>query len=94
MISHVEPALRRECEDALLGAYHAELVAHGVDGEAYTLEACKREYAIGAAERWVWLLAYMTGLCPEPVNRFLHDQVLAFVKDHGVTPETIGQPRS
>jgi len=93
-VSHADPAARRGFEDDVVALYHAELVRCGVDGSSFGLEACREEYVRGGSERWMWLLAYIAGVCPEPLTHFLHDQVLAFCLDHGVTPETVGQPRS
>lgn len=92
LISHAEPSVRRSCERRLLAMYREELVRGGVK-EAPSAEEMEREYAEGGAERWVWLLAYMAGCCPEGIVRYLHNQFLAFAVDHGITPERVGQPR-
>lgn len=93
VISHMDPAVRREHEDDLLRLYHDELGRGGVDTATFTLEDCRKEYAHGALERWVWLLGYMAGCCPEAINRYLHDQVHAFMVDFGIDASNIGQPR-
>jgi hypothetical protein len=102
VISHMDPGVRRGCEERLLRAYHAELLAtadaagRGAEARADlpTYEACAREYAAGGAERWVWLLALLSGLCPAPMLRFWGAQMERFFLDHGVDAEGIGQPRA
>lgn len=93
VISHMYPAERRAWESDLLAAYHESLVAGGVNGEEYTLEKCRADYVAGGVGRWVWLLALLTSMCPDDWVQFFHDQLAAFIEDHGVTPENIVMPR-
>jgi hypothetical protein len=93
VISHMDPEVRRRHQDDLLHLYHDELARGGVDIAEFTFEDCRKEYVAGALERWVWLLGYMAGCCPEALNRYLHDQVHAFMVDFGVNADSIGQPR-
>ncbi len=107
LISHATPELRREIEEQLVREYYAVLTGvdvahwagaaeadrHFVDGSVYTWEMCWRDYVQGGSERWVWLFAYLTGLCPDNMNQYFHDQVGAFMRDHGVSAENIGMPR-
>eukprot|EP01034_Spumella_vulgaris_P024503 gene24503-30857_t len=100
LISHASPADRRAHEEALVRDYYSVLTtaAEGedrkvVDAAQYTFEQCWKDYVSGGTERWVWLFAYLTGLCPDNMNQYFHDQLSAFMVDHGVTPENIGMPR-
>lgn len=106
LISHASPADRRAHEDRLVREYYACLTgaapqywaghrgeAKFVDAVEYPWEQCWADYVSGGTERWVWLFAYLTGLCPDAMNQYFHDQLAAFVEDHGVTPESIGMPR-
>ena len=59
VISNMEPAVRRECERRIVGAYFAELEACGVRGHSF--DECWREYTVGGTERWLWFLCYFAG---------------------------------
>mmetsp|Transcript_4483 Transcript_4483/g.7330 ORF Transcript_4483/g.7330 Transcript_4483/m.7330 type:complete len:446 (+) Transcript_4483:69-1406(+) len=59
----------------------------------YTWEMCVQDYIRGGSERWVWLLCLLSGMCPDPMVQYFHDQFEAFCKHHGVTPASIGMPR-
>jgi thiamine kinase-like enzyme len=95
LISHASPEDRRGCEQELLRDYYAHLTgpASRVDPARYTLAQCEADYVAGGVGRWVWLLALLSGMCPDVMTQFFHDQVLAFMVDHGVTPESIAMPR-
>jgi hypothetical protein len=90
MISNVEPAVRRACERAAVRAYYDELLQRGVPA-AYTFETCWREYTVGAVERWLWFLCYYVGSPLE--GAFFHSQIAAFMHDHDIKVESIGQLR-
>lgn len=103
LISHAAPAERRLHEDALVREYYACLTGAGkysedaskkVDAATYSWEECWHDYIHGGIERWVWLFAYLTGLCPDNMNQYFHDQLDAFMKDHNITAENIGLPRA
>lgn len=96
MISHVEPATRRACEREVVRAYYDELLHNGVTD--YSWEECWQEYVRGGLERWAWFLCYFGGAAAGsgemvPVAQFFVDQVAAFLRDHGVKPGDLGQPR-
>ena len=96
VISHLSPEDRRQVEDQALDEYYDALVAAAgdrLDTDIYTKEICRREYAIGGVARWVWLLAYIAQTCPAPFTKYFHDQILAFVIDHEITPENVEMPR-
>lgn len=99
LISHMNPALRRECEEELLQAYYAVLTDPALPGNseltpaAYPYEQCKADYVTGGAQRWVWFMGYLSALCPDNMVQYFADQTAAFLQDHGITAETIGQPR-
>jgi len=60
---------------------------------SYTWEECWDEYIAGGCERWVWLLALISGMCPDALTQYFHDQLAAFMTDHKVSAESIGMPR-
>ncbi|KAJ3127683.1 hypothetical protein HK100_009601 [Physocladia obscura] len=91
LISHMYPEERRMWEMEFLQAYYDTLVGDGVDG--YSFEDCRRDYVAGGVARWVWLLGLLTILCPDEWVQFFQDQLLAFIVDHGVTPDNIEMPR-
>lgn len=92
LISHMTPEARRQCEERLLRKYYSVL-SETVDGSAYTWEQCWADYVLGGVERWVWLLCILTAMCPDKMVQYWHDQLLAFILDHGITPANIGMPR-
>lgn len=87
MISHVDPELRSKIERGAVEAYFTELKELNPK-IAMTLEECWGEYVAGGLGRWLWFLPLLAQMCPPPMGQFFHDQVLAFMKDHGVTPLT------
>ena len=93
MISHMAPGVRRGCEQRLVREYYDTLIASGVDPADMPWGACWAEYAAGGIAKWVWMFALLTGLCPPPMLAFWADQLSAFITDHGITPDTIQQPR-
>jgi hypothetical protein len=85
MISHAAPASRRTYEADMLSTYQSALKAHGVDADPALI---KREYVNGGVGRWVWMLGVLFGMkLPVPVLQFFHDQVHAFLLDHGVSAD-------
>lgn len=104
LISHACAADRRAHEEELLQDYYAHLTGTGscantgsgnsfVNPAEYSYEQCKKDYVEGGVCRWVWLLALLSGMCPDPLTQYFHDQVLDFLVDHNVTPENIAMPR-
>lgn len=93
MISHATPEFRREQEPIVQRRYYEELTRL-VSPDQYSWADCQRDYAFGGAEKWIWLLAYLSQLCPDRMVQYFHDQVAAFLDDHGVNHENVGQPRS
>lgn len=92
-ISHLHPIERRKYEERMIRLYYAQLLSYGVQTEEYTYEMCWKEYVEGGSERWIWLLALMTQMCPDNMIQYFHDQVEAFARDHHVTPHNVGMPR-
>lgn len=99
LISHMEPALRKQHERELVKGYHTELVANlkarGLEGEAlnYSLDVCWNDYVQGGAGRWLWFVPYLAKVCPMEMGQFFHDQLTAFLKDHISDPSQVGMPR-
>jgi len=91
LISHMEPQKRKQCEKSLVRTYYDELISHGVQN--FTWDECWMEYVRGGSERWIWLVAFMAPLLPKEMGTFFNNQVVMFCSDHGVTCDTIGQPR-
>lgn len=96
LISHMDPTLRKSCEEQLVREYYEELCqAPAVAGAAskFTWESCWDEYVRGGSERWIWLLAILSVMCPPKLTQYFHDQVASFLKDHGVTASSVDMPR-
>lgn len=95
MISNSTPAVRRECEARVVREYYDELLRCGVSADSFTWAQCWREYQIGGLERWLWFLCYFASSpSMHKMFAFFHDQVLAFMTDHKLTPDDITQPRA
>jgi thiamine kinase-like enzyme len=94
LISHANPAYRREHEDHFIKVYYDALIAGGkLTSDDFSIEQCKQEYVNGGVARWVWFLALLAIICPDPMVQYFHDQVLAFIVDHHINPENIEMPR-
>jgi hypothetical protein len=93
LISHMAPEQRRGCEERLVREYYRVLTSSGVDAAQYPWDECWADYVSGGSERWVWLLGLLTGMCPANMVQYWHDQLLAFIQDHQITPASIGMPR-
>ena len=95
LISHASPETRRGIEArGAVEAYYEALCGLNVGVAAtMTLEQCKAEYVAGGAGRWLWFLPVLNAMCPPPMTQYFHDQLLAFLKDHNITPETVPMPR-
>jgi thiamine kinase-like enzyme len=86
MISNASIELRRKHERRLFAAYHARLLSEGVCGQTFPLEACWERYKRGGVERWLQMLALLAHLgLPDFSITWFHDQVAAFVRDHGAS---------
>lgn len=91
ILSNMEPATWRACERQLIEAYHQELADAGVD---VTFDYCWKEYCVGGLERWLWFLAYFLGQHGmKDWAQYFHDQMAAFMHDHGFTADDITQVR-
>ena len=95
MISHTSPADRRAAasfEREAVAAYHAELKRRN-PAISLTLDECWNEYVFGGLARWIFFLPYDGWGGPPSVSQYFCDQVLAWITDHGVTPESAPMPR-
>lgn len=92
MISHTEPNLRAALEKQAVEDYYSELTALNPQ-VAMTLEQCWQEYVAGGLGRWLFFLPYDGWGAPPAVSQYFCNQCLAFIKDHGVTPESVPMPR-
>jgi hypothetical protein len=101
IISHTSPTDRRLIERELMMAYYLELTTIPSTGiplhedlasKSYSFDDCWRDYIHGGVQRWVWLFCVLTTLCPDIVNQYFHDQLVAFLQDHEITPDNIGIP--
>jgi Ecdysteroid kinase-like family len=92
VLSNMDPVERRDCEKDLIQAYFAELKRCGVTNVDW--DYCWSEYKLGGLERWLWFLIYFAG--QEGMlewSQFFHNQIAAFMKDHGITAADVVQPR-
>lgn len=107
LISHCDTNIRQQVEIRHLRTYYEELTSTYTNEEIdssgshnnkdmlkiYTWDMCIDDYISGGCERWIWLLIILSDMCPEPMTKYFHDQLLAFIVDHSITPGTIGMPR-
>ena len=94
VISHMSPSLRRIGERQRVEAYYTALCdACPQVAKDYAFENAWIDYTFGGAERWVWLLALLTGICEPVMVQYFHDQLLAFCDDHKIGSQNIGMPR-
>ncbi|XP_065177867.1 uncharacterized protein LOC135808577 [Sycon ciliatum] len=98
MISHMEPVTRKQHEEELVRYYYDELMAAARPDDsrlsAYTWDECWQEYITGAVGRWMWFLAYFSSHGNDAMQEFFVGQVGTFMHDHGITADTVCQPRS
>ena len=83
-------------EDRVLHVYYDELTDPSTDKvskEEYSWKEFREDYAQGGAGRWMWMLCVLTSMCPDRMVQYFHDQVAAFVEDHGINAESICMPR-
>lgn len=97
IISHTDPKLRQNIEERLVRSYYQELISRGnpsvLNESTYSWENCWRDYVMGGAEKWVWILALLSGIFPDPLVQYFQNQLSAFMEDHKITPYNIGIPR-
>lgn len=99
LISHMDAPTRKQHEHELIQYYYDALIQAGggkvcdMKGKTYSLADCKEEYIRGGSERWIWLLALISNMCPDSMVQYFHDQLTSFIRMHGVTASSIGQPR-
>lgn len=97
-ISHLYPNQRKEIEERMVRLYYNQLLSYGINDHVneslhYSWEMCWNEYIYGGIEKWIWLLAILSSMLPDPLMQYFHDQVEAFGHDHHVTPEKVNMPR-
>jgi thiamine kinase-like enzyme len=95
LISHTNPLIRATIEEKLMKDYYEELTSDGdIKIEPlYTFDQCYNDYIKGGSERWIWLLCILSTMCPPKMVQYFHDQTIAFMTDHNVTPLNVGMPR-
>ncbi len=94
LISHASPQTREKIWREAVEGYYARLLALNPSvADSMTLDGCVAEYVSGGAGRWFWFLPILAAMCPPKMTQFFHDQVLAFVQYHNITPETSPMPR-
>jgi len=91
MISHTAPAIRASIERDAVDNYYAELRSLNPQ-ITLTFEECWIEYVMGGLGRWMFFLPF-DGWGSPKVSQYFCDQVLAFIKDHGITPSNVPMPR-
>lgn len=93
MISHLDPAVRSKIEEAAVRQYFDELRVLNPE-VAMSWEQCWAEYSHGGLGRWLWFVPMLCTCCPPKMGQFFHDQVFAFARGHGFTPDNIPMPRA
>jgi hypothetical protein len=94
LISHASPQTREVIWRTAVESYYSRLVAlNPLVADSMSLDDCVAEYVSGGAGRWFWFLPILATMCPPKMTQFFHDQVLAFVRHHNITPETAPMPR-
>ena len=96
LISHATPADRRliEAPGGPIDGYYEKLCSLNVEVAAtMTKKQCREEYVAGGLGRWLWFLPVLNSMCPPKMTQYFHDQVLAFLNDHGITPANVPMPR-
>jgi len=95
VLSNMDPTVRRAHERRLVEAYYEELRNALPEDVTVSWEYVWNEYRVGGVERWLWFLVWFLGQGPNfvPWAQFFHDQISSFVRDHGLRPEDITQPR-
>jgi len=95
LISHMDPVTRADAERELVREYYSTLIALKPQiAEEMTFDMCWAEYVAGGAGKWAWFLPLLAESCPAKLTQYFHDQLLSFLKTHGVTPDTMPMPRS
>mmetsp|Transcript_25605 Transcript_25605/g.56462 ORF Transcript_25605/g.56462 Transcript_25605/m.56462 type:complete len:393 (+) Transcript_25605:98-1276(+) len=95
MISHTPPEARQSFEKEAVRGYYAKLCQMNPAVEAsLSWDACWQEYVAGGVGKWCWFLPVLSTMCPPAMMQYFHDQLLAFIVTHGVTPQSIGMPRA
>ena len=92
MISHLEPTERASIERDAVAAYYKDLI--NLNGSVdMTFDQCWEEYVMGGLGRWLFFLPFDGWGAPPATSQFFCDQVSAFIKSHGITPENVPMPR-
>lgn len=95
MISHVEASTRRMLEEGAVRSYYNELTLLNPDiAVAFSFDDCHAEYVHGGLGRWLWFIPVLAKFCPPKMTQCFADQVVAFIRDHAITPETVPMPRA
>lgn len=95
LISHMDPDLRPRVEREIVEDYYQRLISHKPSiAEEMTLEECWQEYIMGGVGKWIWFMPLLASACPPKMTQFFHDQLLAFIRTHGLGPDTIPMPRT
>eukprot|EP01102_Stenamoeba_stenopodia_P015247 TRINITY_DN5181_c0_g1_i1.p1 TRINITY_DN5181_c0_g1~~TRINITY_DN5181_c0_g1_i1.p1 ORF type:complete len:519 (+),score=77.44 TRINITY_DN5181_c0_g1_i1:194-1750(+) len=96
MISNATIELRRKHERTLFESYYRRLIEKGVTASEFPLESCWDRYCAGGIEKWLQFMILLANMNLEDPNhlpdfgiQWFHDQVLAFVEDHGDRKSTV-----
>jgi thiamine kinase-like enzyme len=90
------PDERRQCMEKTVKFYHDELVK--IIGNQYSYEDCWKEVIHGGFARMVWIFGmFSSGASNDDDSmarhRALESTMVAWMKDYGITPENVYQPR-
>jgi hypothetical protein len=101
IISHCTAEMWRSFASEAIAAYRSTLMdvltqLRGADLAEQlcpSLECIHADHIEGGLCRWAWLLPVCMEVCPPAAAQYFHDQVLSFMLDHGVDPESLGMMR-
>ena len=48
----------------------------------------------GGAGKWAWFLPILATICDAKMTQYFHDQLLAFLVTHGITPDSMPMVRA
>lgn len=96
LIFHMDPEVRRNCEENLLINYYESLTAppSKVDISTFTFSQMKEEYIKGGSERAIFIFCYLSDLCEQKWLQSFHNQIASFLTDHNINPQNVGFARA
>mmetsp|Transcript_45525 Transcript_45525/g.131877 ORF Transcript_45525/g.131877 Transcript_45525/m.131877 type:complete len:394 (-) Transcript_45525:48-1229(-) len=94
LISHCEPRTRATIERGAVEEYYRLMCSQNSEmASSMSWEACWEEYKHGGVGRWMWFLPILAGMCKPEQQQYFHDQVAAFIQDHGIDATNVPMAR-